>query len=267
MIPRIFTFAAAGRHGLERRANTLRVSSGTVGLSEMAAAAVLALAPWSVEAGALVGIAYVPGYPGATVSVPVLIAGDEDFTAAQFDVHFDPSRASAHPVVLGDALTDHVVRSRVVAPGVQRTVLYSPTSAQITPTNTSLLAVLAFTVSADERVGSGPLSPQDIFLSGPGGTLVSPVTAMAGGISSSPILIDETGYAQFFLSAKAGTEYVVQASTNLEDWVDLYLVVAVGDYLDLTDEASPQYTQRFYRAVEIGPGFGLLSSPPGGATQ
>jgi hypothetical protein len=213
-----------------------------------AAIALLVLAP-SLLAGTLVEVAHVRGFPGATVAVPVLIAGNEAFTAAQFEVGFDPSRSTAQPVSLGSASTNHVIRSRVVAPGIQRTVLYSPTNARIAATNTSLLAVLAFALAAEERAGSGPLTPQGLVLSGPGGNLLSPVTAVAGSISFVPILINEAGQAQFFLSATSGTQYLVQASTNLLDWVDLYSAVAVGNYLDLTDDRAPLHTQRFYRAV------------------
>jgi hypothetical protein len=44
--------------------------------------------------------------------------------------------------------------------------------------------------------------------------------------------------------------YLVQASTNLSDWVILPSDLLPGELFDFSDTNAPHFRQRFYRAVE-----------------
>jgi hypothetical protein len=56
---------------------------------------------------------------------------------------------------------------------------------------------------------------------------------------------------QFRLTTKSytTTEQIIEASTNLLNWVPIYTNTTPGSLLDFIDAADGQYRQRFYRAV------------------
>src|SRR6185436_1413994 len=56
---------------------------------------------------------------------------------------------------------------------------------------------------------------------------------------------------QFRLSTKygPGMEQIIEASTNLTDWIPIYTNATPNSPLDFIDPASLRFPQRFYRAV------------------
>ena len=95
--------------------NTIWIMAGLVALF----AAATGFAQTSLSVG------NAPGYPGATISVPVTLRQSGNAVAAQFDVTFNSARVSALEASRGERLTNHVIRSRQIAPGVERVLICS----------------------------------------------------------------------------------------------------------------------------------------------
>jgi Cohesin domain len=192
-------------------------------------------------------LANVPGYPGSTVVVPVGLRQPlSSAVAAQFDVSFNPAKVTAGDPVGTDRLGNHVVKSREIAPGLRRTLVYSLDNAFLTGTNGALLD-FPFTVSPQERVGSGPLTPGNILLANADGAALDPVGSSAGTIFVRPVNVEPDGHVQFFLLSTEGQRYAIQATTNLQDWINISTNVSTGGFMDLIDVDAPHYPYRFYR--------------------
>ena len=188
----------------------------------------------------------VQGYPGVSVQVPVLASSVSNVTAAQFEVAYDATKVSAGASGIGFRLTNHVIRSREISPGVQRVLIYSLANTMVGRSNT-LAANIPFAVSPSERVSSGPIVPGNVMLALPNATAVAPIATTPGEIYIVPTLMLPDGTAQFFFPSQPGSNYVVQASLNLVDWTNLSTNTATSDFLDLVDLDAVLYPWRFYR--------------------
>src|SRR5947209_5126603 len=107
------------------------------------------------NAAASLTIGSLPGYPGATVSLPVRLQKATNAMAAQFDVAFNSSKASGGEVLPSSLPSNYAVRSREIAPGVRRVLVYPRGNALLQSSSFGLSAM--FTVAPGERVGSGPI--------------------------------------------------------------------------------------------------------------
>ena len=123
--------------------------------------ALLCAAPLYADTSLSIGST--PAYPGSTVSVQALLTRVTNAVAAQFDLSFNENKVASDGVIAGASLADHTVRSRLVAPGVRRVLIYSLNNSAISSTN-RVIASLAFTLSPTEYVGSGPLTPANVTL-------------------------------------------------------------------------------------------------------
>src|SRR5205085_2174667 len=65
-------------------------------------------------------VANVPGFPGTTISVPVSVRKAGSAVAAQFDVAYNNSKVAANDAESAGRLSNHVVRSREISPGMRR---------------------------------------------------------------------------------------------------------------------------------------------------
>lgn len=194
-----------------------------------------------------------PGYPGATVTVPVSFRQATNVTAAQFDVAYNPDKVTAGVLVPGTLLSNHLARSREIAPGVRRVLVYSSLNTAVTVTNQATLTSLAFTVPATEYVGSGPITLSKAVLARPDATEVIPVALTSGAIFVRPVNRREDGIVDFFLSSVPGERYLIQATTNLLDWVNISTNVATGSFMQLVDLNAPNYSFRLYRWESLSP--------------
>lgn len=183
-----------------------------------------------------------PAYPGVPASVPVSLARATNAVAAQFDVTFNPSRATAG-AAFGDP-SRHTVLSREIAPGVQRVLVFSRQNTIITNRNVARLPV---TLAPTEYVGSGPLTPANALVARRDGTRITPVALERGTVFVRPVNLLPDGRVQFFLPATPDQRYYIQASTNLSSWVNISTNVASGNFLDLIDIDAASYPYRFYR--------------------
>ena len=188
----------------------------------------------------------VQGYPGITVSVPVLASNVPNVTAMQFDVAYDATKISAGDSILGLRLTNHSIRSHEITPGLQRVIIYSLANSTLGRTNPQA-AVIPFAVSPNERVSSGPIVPSRVMLSLPNASAVAPTVTTTGEIFIVPTYVLPDGSAQFFFQSLPGSNYVVQASGNLVDWTNISTNMATSDFLDLVDADAVFYPWRFYR--------------------
>ena len=85
----------------------------------------------SALAQTTVEIQSVRGYPGQTATVPFFARKATNVVAAQFDLAYAPGHGTLREPVLAARHSNHVVRSREIAPGVRRVLVYSRNNAQI----------------------------------------------------------------------------------------------------------------------------------------
>ena len=190
----------------------------------------------------------VPGYPGATVAMPVTLRQGGDAVAAQFDVTFNHGKVSALDTLRGVQLTDPVIRSRQIAPGVERVLIYSRNNAGIQKTNVTV-ANVPFTLSPTEFVGSGPMTPNNLLLAKADATPVTPVKANSGSIFVRQVNRNQDGTVQFFLSSQPDTRYLIQATTHFLNWENVTNTIALGNFMNLVDTDSASHPHRFYRSI------------------
>jgi len=93
------------------------------------------------------------------------------------------------------------------------------------------------------------------------GTYFVVVSNRAGAVTSSPAflalnqplragqLMLTNGVFQFQFIGSMGSNYVVQASTNLTNWVPLFTNIATNGYVSVTDTNAASFPGRYYRTV------------------
>jgi len=57
------------------------------------------------------------------------------------------------------------------------------------------------------------------------------------------------GLFRFTVTGQSGQEYIIQASTNLVNWVDVYTNPDYTAPFNFVDPNATNYTSRFYRVV------------------
>jgi hypothetical protein len=227
--------------------NTRIVNLWSAALGAALLTATAGLAQTSLSVGS------VPGYPGATVAVPVTLrqpAGG--VVAVQFDIPFRAGRVSAGAPVATTRLVHHTVKSREIAPGVRRTLIYSSSNAPVAGTNGAIVTV-PFTVSPAEHVGSGPLTPATVILATANGDVLVPLSVGAGSIFVRPVNLLPNGHVQFFLSSTEGQRYAIQATADFLNWVNISTNTATSSFMDLVDIDAASYPYRFYRWELLAP--------------
>jgi hypothetical protein len=210
------------------------------------AAAALGFGPAAGLGQSSLSVANLPGFPGNTVSLPVLLRRATNVTAAQFDLAYHPGRAVPANAFAGGVFSNHVVRTREISPGVRRVLIFSRTNAAVTVTNNQSVVQIPFTVAAGEYVGSGPIVPGNAILSEANATPVTPLTLNAGAIFVRSVHLEPAGV-QLFLPAEVGRTYVIEATTNFVTWTDLSTNTAFGDFLNGFDPFATNFPYRFYR--------------------
>ena len=108
------------------------------------------------------------------------------------------------------------------------------------------MATVPFTVSPQERVSSGPLTPGSAVVARPDASPVGPVSLGSGTIFVRQVNLLPDGHAQFFLPAQPDERYLIQATTNFVNWVNLSTNLATGDFMDLLDLEATLYPYRFF---------------------
>jgi len=225
------------------------VKSVRIGL--MAAIAMtLLLAPSAARAETSLTVGNARGYPGTTAAVAVYLAPGSNIVVSQFDVSFNTGKVGPAGAAMAPRGAGQRVKSREVAPGVRRVLAYSVNPALPRATNAvRAVATLPFALAAGEYVGSGPLTPANGILVQRDGTALTGVTLNSGAIFAQPVFLQADGTASFFLPSQPGTNYWVQASTDLLQWMNLSTNRATSDFLEASDSNGRDFDYRFYRAV------------------
>jgi hypothetical protein len=210
------------------------------------AALFLGLALWSgwATGQTTLSVGNVPAYPGGSLLVPIGWNRASNVVAAQFDLAFDPSRVTGGAALSHLPGSGQIVLSRELSPGVRRVLVFSLQNSVIT--NRSPVQ-LPFTVSPSEYISSGPLTPQNAIMARKDGTAVTPVALRSGTIFVRPVNFLPDGHVQFFLPSTPDQRYIIQATTNLVNWVNISTNVASGTFLDLIDVDAVSNPYRFYR--------------------
>ena len=208
---------------------------------------------------AIISAGLVRGIPGSTVSVPLTLSHTGSVSAVQYDLSYNPARMTAGTLAQGVFSNDVVLRSRQVAPGTHRILVYQ-TSPSVLDTNLAI-GGLPFTLPAGQLSGGGRVTITNALAASQTATAVSPLRLRHGAVLADPVFRGPDGVVDLFLTVQSNLLYVVQASTNLVNWVNIATNFTALDYILITDFDAVQYQARFYRAVPVGtPAGGTISN-------
>ncbi len=237
-------------------------SIGSAALKALLAA--LLFAAWAARAATSAPSLTVPptrGFPGQTVSVPLFASfptnAPRNVVALQADIGFDPASLSSGTPLPAAALSNQVLASSQPASGVRRVLIYSLNNTLFT---NGVVASLPFSISPTAR-GTMPLTLTNVVMaSASGKSVVS--TEFSGYITVEPVYPRPDGDVDVFLRSVVGKTYVIQATTNLVQWVNILTNTATSGILTFTDPNAHLYRYRFYRAVpiELAPSLSLAGS-------
>lgn len=206
-----------------------------------------AMSAFAIMAASL-SVANVRGYPGEILPVGMRLSRATNVTALQFDIRYDLEHAMLRPWVSSAQLSNHIVLTKEISPNVRRHVIYSLGNRTF-PQRGLTLGSMGVHLEPGERDGSGPIIPQNAILARPDGSELTPVSASTGRVFISPVFLDPDRGALFFLPSEVDRTYVVQASTNLLNWVNIATNTASSYFLDLVDSDAPLFPRRYYRSI------------------
>src|ERR1035441_5840781 len=83
------------------------------------------------------------------------------------------------------------------------------------------------------------------------GALVTPVSITAGGVLVSPVFRADDGIVYLLFPAQSNWTYIVQATTNFVNWVNISTNTALLNYFTVADAGAVGLPYRFYRAVPM----------------
>ena len=195
------------------------------------------------------------GVPGASVSVASTIATDVNVVAVQYDIVFNPATLSSTDATAGSNQPNHLVASALLNPSTRRVVLYSAADAALT---NGVLANLVFSIVSNAPPGVSSVLVTNAILADAQGNRVQPgglasgfVLSLAAPARFGSILLSTNGAVQFQVFGSSSQAYVIQASTNLQQWIDVSTNTSVAGEIDFTDTSSGRFRNQFYR-VRLG---------------
>ncbi len=197
--------------------------------------------------GATLSVGITPGTPGQISFVPLSLRRATNAVAAQFDVTFDPVRVSAGDALPGSPFPSHVVRSRELAPGLHRVLVYSRNNAPF-PMN-GFEITQPFQLASLGWGNPEAIPPANVMVATANATAVTPLRPTPGAIFVRVVNLIPGGSAQFFFPSNPDQSYLIQTTTNFSHWMNLFTNVATGDFLEAIDTGAAQYPFRFYRSV------------------
>jgi len=190
------------------------------------------------------------GYPATMVIIPVSFKAWTNVVALQADISYGANGLTSLAAAPGAAATNALLLSSEPSVGVRRLLLYSPAGNVL---GQGAVAEVPFVVPPDVYAGFYRLTLTNVVLAT---AAAQPVisTNLSGLIALTPVFLSADGSVDFFLNVTADQTYLVQASTNLVDWLTLSTNIAVGPYLEFTEPgAGLLYPHRFYRALPTEP--------------
>ncbi len=228
------------------------------------ALALMSVPAWSVQE---LTLGTVNARRGQTAEVPLSFLGDGAAVALQVDVAFDPAVLGTPTAAGGVALGGHAVRSRVLAPGRLRLVIYSPLNA---PLGNGVLARLSFPVWTLAPVGEvSPLTFASTLLGNAAAGAVAVTRTVAGAVQVLPAATLQIQQ----LSTVADTGDGVLVETELASVPVTQILVrfsgAVSDPAGNTapgDVTNPSSYRLFRTGQDGAPGASCTGGTPAGAS-
>ncbi len=221
----------------------------------------LFLAAWFATPGTAIGatdftVGIVNGSAGGQVLIPVDLTSGDQPIGVQFDIVYDGSVLVSDPVLDGAAAAAHTIESNAVNSGRRRVVIYSDTNAVI---GDGVIIEIPFTVAVGSYGTMQVVDLVSVLVSDSSGQPIAPFGTTAGTLDiieiptnlGSLTLDTETGEFQFDLTGEEGKTIRIEASTDLEVWESLGEFVITDGGFSFTDPNAGDFTERFYRAVEV----------------
>lgn len=106
-------------------------------------------------------------------------SGTDEVVAMQADVNFNPSVLTPGNASPGSGVVDHIVRSSVPSTGVQRLVIFSPSTSALADGE---IATLALTIASSAPTGATPITLSNVVLATAGAFKLEPVDTFPGSI-------------------------------------------------------------------------------------
>jgi hypothetical protein len=229
---------------MKTRNDLLLVRSVAISLLVLAAAS-------SSLAMPRLSLSTVRGFPGATVEVPLTLryATNDllNVVGLQADVVIESGNAASDSPRAGDALRGHLVPSSQPSAKVRRILVYASNNAAIT---NGTVVTLPFVVPAGS-FQNVRLTLTNVILA-TASALAVPATTVSGGIAIQPVYVRTDGDVDGFFFVPPNHEYVVQATTNFNQWINLTTNGVVDSLLQFIDLDAHRYPYRFYRAMPLG---------------
>ena len=197
------------------------------------------------KADAFLSIGTARAEPGSTVSVPLTLTGATNVVALQGDVLFDPAVLSAGATTGGPALAGQIFGYSTPTSGVHRVLVYSLNNL---PLSTGVIASLRFNITPKTPASAAGLSLTNIILATTNATALASSNS-SGLVAINLLQIQTNGSLNGFVFGTDGKRYVIQATTNFFDWVNIDTNFAVGAFIRFTDSQAannPSGTARTY---------------------
>jgi hypothetical protein len=196
--------------------------------------------------------------PNVPISFSIRLQAQGDENALTFSLIFDPAVIRFSSIALGSSSTGASLNTNIseVSAGKLGVALGLPIGSTFPSGQDEIVTVTFMPVSATPAnnsaitFGNAPI-PRGI--SDDNAHELS-ATYTPAFVSYVPQVLSTSSFAngsfQFTMSGQAGTNYIVQASTNLVEWTPISTNVATGNgTFQFTDPGSSNYSGRYYRVL------------------
>ncbi len=190
--------------------------------------------------------------PGSTTQLAVRFTTDTNVTGLQFDLSFGTNYLQLGSVVRGDSLSDHILGTNLLAPGLFRVLTISPSDTALV---NGTIIYMPFTIATNAPDHNEALTLSNFLGVNSNGDLVS-LFASNGVLSVvipprfGTITPTNGGVMHLEFTGTTGRVYVIQATTNLSPplWTSLTTNTNVNGIQPYDDVSAPGIPRRFYRA-------------------
>jgi hypothetical protein len=183
---------------------------------------------------------------GRAVSPPWFLTHTGGVSGAQFDLSYPLNKLSAGGFQRGDLSNNVALYWRQIAPGQQRVLFFTRDGSEL-DTNVNFGSLPVSLVAGDYQ-GGGRITITNAIVSRTNAVAALPLGLSPGGVFSAPVFHGDDGVVDLVLAVQSNHLWVVQASTNLVNWVNLATNFATLDYVVAKDLDAPRFPARFYRA-------------------
>src|SRR5262245_239933 len=172
----------------------------------------------------------VRGFPGHIANVPLALEHTGSVSGVQFDLAYPSAKLTAGALQTTVPLTNVVLRSRQMFPGNYRVLAYTK-GRSVIPTNT-FFGQLPFAVPTGAiNGGGGRITFSNSLACSSQAAAVTPLALVNGAVVVLPVSVGEDGEVVFYLSVQSNRTYIIQASEDLIQWINLATNFAALDYI------------------------------------